>query len=112
VLADIRGCVADCEGVSVADVAWSVGTAEPVESPLVDAVAGAASGVTDSRVYRRSATGGGDAKTLRNRGISTVEFALGTDTAHAVDEYTTVDALVGNALVYTEVPFQYRDQSR
>ena len=112
VLADIRGCVADCEGVSVADVAWSVGTAEPVESPLVDTVAGAASEVTDSRVYRRSATGGGDAKTLRNRGISTVEFALGTDTAHAVDEYRTVDALVGNALVYTEVPFQYRDQSR
>ena len=112
VLADIRGCVADCEGVSVADVSWSVGTAEPVDSPLVEAVAGAASEVTGDRVYRRSATGGGDAKTLRNRGISTVEFALGTDTAHAVDEYTTVDALVGNALVYTEVPFQYGDPGR
>jgi succinyl-diaminopimelate desuccinylase len=112
VLADIRACVADCEGVSVGDVSWSVGTAEPVESPLVDAVAGAASEVTGDRVYRRSATGGGDAKTLRNRGISTVEFALGTDTAHAVDEYTTVDALVGNALVYTEVPFQYGDPGR
>jgi succinyl-diaminopimelate desuccinylase len=112
VLADIRACVADCEGVSVGDVSWSVGTAEPVESPLVDAVAGAASEVTGDRVYRRSATGGGDAKTLRNRGISTVEFALGTDTAHAVDEYTTVDALVGNALVYTEVPFQHGDPGR
>lgn len=46
------------------------------------------------------ATGGGDAKTLRNAGVLTVEFALATDTVHAVDEYTTVDALIGNAMVY------------
>jgi succinyl-diaminopimelate desuccinylase len=109
VLGDIRSCVADCEGVAVADVSWSVGTAEPPESPLVDAVAGVASEVTGGQVHRRSATGGGDAKTLRNRGISTVEFALGTDTAHAVDEYTTLDALVGNALVYAGLPFRWQD---
>jgi succinyl-diaminopimelate desuccinylase len=104
VLADVRSCVADCEGITVEDVSWSVGTAEPIRSPLVEAVASAGEDATGDRVYRRSATGGGDAKTLRNAGIPTVEFALGTDTVHAVDEYTTVDALVGNATVYARLP--------
>jgi succinyl-diaminopimelate desuccinylase len=105
VLRRIRACAADCEGVTVADVSWSVGTYEPVEGDLATAVADVASEVTGDRVYRRSATGGGDAKTLRNEGVSTIEFGLGTDTAHAVDEYTTVDALVGNALVYASLPY-------
>lgn len=104
VLSRIRACVADCEGVAIADVSWSVGTAERPDSPLVEAVASTAAAVTGERVARRSATGGGDAKTLRNAGIPTVEFALGTDTLHAVDEYVPVDALVGNALVYAQVP--------
>ncbi|PCR88954.1 M20 family metallopeptidase [Natrinema ejinorense] len=104
VLSEIRECVADCEGITVADVSWSVGTAEPVESPLVEAVASSAEAATGQRVYRRSATGGGDAKKLRTAGIPTVEFALGTDTVHAVDEYTTVDALVGNATIYAHLP--------
>lgn len=104
VLAEIRHCIADCEGITLVDVSWSIGTAEPVDSPLVEAVASTAESVTDDRVYRRSATGGGDAKTLRNAGVPTVEFALGTDTVHAVDEYTTVDALAGNAMVYTRLP--------
>jgi len=104
VLSEIRDCVADCEGITVADVSWSVGTAEPVESPLVEAVSSSAEETTGERVYRRSATGGGDAKTLRNVGIPTVEFALGTDTVHAVDEYTTVEALVGNATSYACPP--------
>jgi succinyl-diaminopimelate desuccinylase len=107
VLADIRECVAGCEGVTLADVSWSVGTAEPLDGPLVEAVASVAGDVTGERVYRRSATGGGDAKALRNAGIPTVEFALGTDTVHAVDEYTTLDALVGNALTYARVPYAY-----
>ncbi|WP_135366629.1 M20 family metallopeptidase [Halosimplex halophilum] len=104
VLADIRSCAADCEGVSITDVSWSVGTAEPIDSPLVDAVASTAESVSGERVFRRSATGGGDAKTLRNADIPTVEFAFGTDTVHAVDEYTTVDALVDNAVVYARLP--------
>jgi succinyl-diaminopimelate desuccinylase len=104
VLSDVRDCVADCEGITLADVSWSVGTVEPVDSPLVEAVTSTAETVTGERVYRRSATGGGDAKKLRNAGIPTVEFALGTDTVHAVDEYTTVDALVGNATVYARLP--------
>jgi succinyl-diaminopimelate desuccinylase len=104
VLAAVRACVDDCPGITVAAVSWSVGTAEPVGSPLVEAVATGAGEATGDRVYRRSATGGGDAKTLRNAGIPTVEFALGTDTVHAVDEYTTVDALLGNAAVYLQLP--------
>ncbi|USZ71798.1 M20 family metallopeptidase [Natronosalvus halobius] len=104
VLAAIRACVAECNGIAITDVSWSVGTAEPLESPLVEAVASTAETVTGDRVYRRSATGGGDAKRLRNAGIPTVEFALGTDTVHAVDEYTALETLVGNALVYARLP--------
>ncbi|TKX87451.1 M20 family peptidase [Halorubrum sp. SS5] len=108
VLAGIRECVADCEGITIADVSWSVGTAEDPEGPLVEAVASTAAGVTGDRVFRRSATGGGDAKKLRNAGISTVEFALGTDTAHAPDEHVPVDALVDNAVVYARLPAAWR----
>jgi succinyl-diaminopimelate desuccinylase len=110
VLAEIRDCVADCEGITIADVSWSVGTAEAPDSPLVEAVASTAAAVTGTRVYRRSATGGGDAKKLRNAGIPTVEFALGTDTAHAPDEYVPVDVLVDNAVVYTQLPAAWRSQ--
>ncbi|OYR44339.1 M20 family metallopeptidase [Halorubrum sp. Hd13] len=104
VLSRIRACVAGCEGITITDVSWSVGTAEPSGSPLVEAVASTAADVTGEPVFRRSATGGGDAKTLRNAGIPTVEFALGTDTVHAADEYVPVDALVGNAVVYARLP--------
>ncbi len=104
VLSRIRACVADCEGIALTDVSWSVGTAEAPDSPLVEAVTSTATEVTGDRVFRRSATGGGDAKTLRNAGIPTVEFALGTDTVHAADEYVPIDALAGNALVYARLP--------
>ena len=110
-LAEIRDCVAGCDGITIADVSWSVGTMEPVDSPLVDAVATTAERVTGERVYRRSATGGGDTKQLRNAGVRTVEFALGTDTVHAVDEYTTVDALVDTAEVYGRLPWVLADSS-
>lgn len=111
VLAEIRECLDVHEGVEVVDLSWSVGTFEDPESPLVDATASLAAEVTGDRIYRRCATGGGDAKKLRNAGISTVEFGLGTDTAHAVDEYTTVDALRGNAVVYARLPYALADRS-
>ena len=104
VLADIRHCVADCEGITIADVSWSTGTAESIDDPLVEAVASTAEEMSDERVYRRSATGGGDAKQLRNAGIPTVEFAFGTDTVHAVDEYIPVNAIIDNTLVYVRLP--------
>ncbi len=72
----------------MSDASWSVGTYEPLGSPLVEAV---------------TATGGGDAKTFRNAGVPTVDFAFGTDTAHAVDEYVTVEALERNAAVFTQL---------
>jgi len=110
VLAGIRECVADCEGVTITDVSWSVGTAEAPDSPLVEAVASTASAVTGTRIYRRSATGGGDAKKLRNAGIPTVEFAFGTDTVHAPDEYVPVDVLVDNAVVYAQLPAAWQSE--
>jgi succinyl-diaminopimelate desuccinylase len=110
VLADVRECLAEHEGVEIVDVSWSVGTFEDSESAIVDATASLAADVTGDRVYRRCATGGGDAKKLRNAGVSTVEFGLGTDRAHAVDEYTTVQALRGNAHVYARLPYAFADR--
>jgi succinyl-diaminopimelate desuccinylase len=108
-LSEIRACVADCDGITITDVSHSIGTVEPATSPLVDAVASTAAAVTGERIFRRSATGGGDAKQLRNAGIPTVEFAFGTDTVHAVDEYITLDALAANATVYSRLPEQFTD---
>jgi len=101
---DIRACAAGCDGVTVAEVSWSIGTYLAPDEPVVQAVVAAARRVVDGEVHRRSATGGGDAKALRNAGVPTVEFALGTDTAHADDEYTTVDLLRANAEVYARLP--------
>jgi succinyl-diaminopimelate desuccinylase len=110
VLDAIRSVVAEHECVDIADVSWSVGTYEDPDGPLANAVATVATELTGERVYRRSATGGGDAKRLRNTGVPTVEFALGTNTAHAVDEFTTADALVGNAEVYARLPMELASQ--
>lgn len=107
VLDTIRDIVAGHDCVEITDANWSIGTYEDPDGPLVDAVVAVASDVTGDRVYRRSATGGGDAKKIRNADISTVEFGLGTDTAHAVDEFTTRDALVGNAEVYARLPAEF-----
>jgi succinyl-diaminopimelate desuccinylase len=110
-LSEIRACVADCDGITITDVSHSIGTVEPITSPLVDAVASTAAAVTGDRVFRRSATGGGDAKQLRNAGIPTVEFAFGTDTVHAVDEYITLDALAANAAVYSRLPDRFAESA-
>jgi succinyl-diaminopimelate desuccinylase len=104
ILSDIRACLADYPAVSIADASWSVGTYEPIDCPIVEAVTATAHEVVDAPVHRRSATGGGDAKKFRNAGISTVEFAVGTDTVHAADEYVTVEALSRNAEVFTRLP--------
>lgn len=104
VLEAIRECVDDCAGVEITDVSWSRGSYEPPDSPLASSVAAAAERVTADRVFRRSATGGGDAKKLRQAGIPTVEFGFGTQTAHGVDEYITHAALADTAEVYLSVP--------
>jgi len=112
ILADIGDCLDDHPAVSIADVSRSVGSYESVDSPLVRAVTETAAEVADDRIYRRSATGGGDAKTFRQAGIPAVEFAFGTDTVHAVDEYTTLQALEWNAAVYERLPAVFAEHSQ
>lgn len=109
ILKIVQGSVNSHDGVELVDVSRSIGTYESLDSPLIEAITETANGVTDSKIYRRSATGGGDVKTLRNHGVSTVEFAFGTDTVHAVDEYITSDDLMKNTQVFTRLPFQFAD---
>lgn len=108
-LRSIRNCLEGMDGVEITDLSWTSGTFEPIDSPIVTACTRAAAGVVEDRVYRRSATGGGDAKVLRNTGIPTVEFGFGTRTAHGTDEYTTTTALVNNAEAYAAIPYEYLD---
>jgi succinyl-diaminopimelate desuccinylase len=77
----------------------------------VEASARAAESVVDDRVFRRSATGGGDAKVLRHEGIPTVEFGFGTQTAHGTDEFTTTEALSRNVTAYAVLPFEFESRS-
>ena len=110
VVEELRACVEGCPGVRTADAARSVGTCESLSEPVVEATADIAASVLDERVFTRSATGGGDAKTLRNAGIPTVEFGVGTDTAHGPDEYTTAEALLANAETYARLPHTFADR--
>lgn len=109
VLADIRTCLDRHETVTITESSWSVGTFEPPDAPLVQVTEATAGDVIGERVFLRSATGGGDAKRLRNAGISTVEFGVGTETVHAVDEFITEDALRKNASIYAMLPFRFAD---
>lgn len=107
VIDDVRSCLESIAGVAVTGVSWSVGTHLDLDGAIVSATTDVAEAATGERVYRRSATGGGDAKILRNAGIPAVEFALGTATVHAVDEYTTVDILQQNTQVFVQLPEAY-----
>lgn len=106
-LSGIRNCLNGMDGIEITDLSWTRGSYEPLGSPIVEASARAAEHVVDERVYRRSATGGGDAKVLRHNGIPTAEFGFGTQTAHGSDEYTTTEALVRNAISYGMLPVLY-----
>lgn len=110
-LTSIRTCLGAMDDVELTDVSWTRGTWQPLDSPLVQASANAAECVVDDRVYRRSATGGGDAKVLPHRGIPTVEFGFGTQTAHGTDEYTTTEALVRNTAAYAIIAATYPEYS-
>lgn len=106
-LRGIRNCLAGMDGIEITNLSWTRGSYELLGSPIVEASAQAAEYVVDEQVYRRSATGGGDAKVLRHNGIPTVEFGFGTQTAHGTDEYTTTEALVRNAISYGTLPVLY-----
>lgn len=99
----IRRFVSDRAGINIESIEFSQGTYEPPDGPLVETVSAASEAVTGERTLARSATGGGDAKPLRNHGLSAVEFALGTETAHAVDERMTRQALCQTAKIYAAV---------
>ena len=106
-LGGIRNGLAGMAGIEITDISWPRGSYEPLGSPIVEASARAAGPVVDEQLYRRSATGGGDAKALRHEGIPTVEFGFGTRTAHGTDEYTTTEAPVPNAISYGTLPVRY-----
>jgi len=106
-LRSIRGCLTGMDGIELTEVSWTKGSYEPLDSRIVAASVAAGERVVEETVYRRSATGGGDAKVLRHEGVPTVEFGFGTQTAHGTDEYTTTDALARNATAYAALPVEY-----
>lgn len=107
VLSDIRDCLDRHPRVRITEQSWSVGTYESPESPIVRATDAIASDLLGERIYLRSATGGGDAKRLREAGISTIEFGLGTDTVHARNEYITRRALQMNRSFFARLPYSF-----
>lgn len=110
IIQSIRSCLSETAGIKLTDMSWTCGTYERMNSPIVKASASAAERVVEERVYCRSATGGGDAKSLRREGIPTVEFGFGTQTAHSTDEYTTATALARNVTAYAALPYEYAHQ--
>ncbi|MCU4718801.1 M20 family metallopeptidase [Halapricum hydrolyticum] len=104
VLEHIRSCIDARENVSIREVSWTEGTYVDPSAPIVEAVTDAAEGVLPERPLGRCATGGSDAKKLRAAGVPAVECAVGSDTAHSVDEYVTLDALELTAAWYERIP--------
>jgi succinyl-diaminopimelate desuccinylase len=107
VLSPVCSTLADHERVSVQEVSSTAGTYESRDSPVVDPAVEAMRRVTGDRIYRRCASGGSDARLFRNARVPTVELALGLGNAHATDEHTTGGTLVGNAAIYSLVPYLY-----
>lgn len=105
IVSRIRDCLDDRAAATLTDITWSEGSYTDPESAIVRATTDVVDDVVPTPVYRRFATGGGDAQVFREAGVPTVEFATGTGTAHAVDEYTTADKLLQNATAYARVPF-------
>ncbi|WP_424016373.1 M20 family metallopeptidase (plasmid) [Halorientalis pallida] len=102
----IRNCLGDRPGTNVSDISWTAGTYTDPETALVRAATNVAEEVMPTPVYRRLATGSGDAQAFRENDIPTIEFATGTGTVHASDEYTTADKLLQNAQAYATLPFE------
>lgn len=106
VLEQIRTCIDGREHVSIRDVSWAEGTYVEPSAPIVEAVTTAAADVLTDRPLARCATGGGDVKKLRAADVPAVECAIGSDTAHGVDEYVPIDALERTAKWYVRLPGQ------
>ncbi|WP_222919140.1 M20/M25/M40 family metallo-hydrolase [Natrinema sp. SYSU A 869] len=106
IIARIRDCLDARDAATLVDVTCKAGSYTAPDSAVVRAMSRVVDDVVPTPVYRRFATGSGDAQVFRDNGVPSVEFATGTGTAHAVDEYTTVDKLLRNALVYARLPFE------
>lgn len=109
VVSTVRASLEDHAGVSLVETTTCPGSYDRLDHPVAEATASVVGAVADAPVYRRCATGGGDARHLRAAGIPTVEFGFGTDTVHAVDEYTTVGVLARNVRVLAALPYAFRD---
>ena len=97
-------CIRAREDVEIADVSFVNGTYVDPDHPIVRTVVDTGRELTGRRVLRHCATGGGDAKKLRAAGVPAVECAVGSDTAHAVDEYVPIDALERTTEWYLRLP--------
>lgn len=48
---------------------------------------------------------------FRNLGVPHVEVGVGVGTAHAADQYTTVETLIVNAAIYAQLPRHFQATS-
>jgi succinyl-diaminopimelate desuccinylase len=99
-----EGCIQARDDIAIADVSMEDGTFVDPSDPFVEMVTRTGERVAGTQVFRQCATGGGDAKQLRNAGIPAVECAVGSDTAHAVDEYVSIDDIERTTDWYTRLP--------
>ena len=104
-------CITTHEDVSITDISWKDGTYVDPSHPFVDAAVETGQTLTGTRVHRHCATGGGDAKKLRAAGIPSIECAVGSDRAHAVDEDGPIAALERTTAWYARLPWAIEDRS-
>jgi len=100
----IQACIGAKPDISITDASIQEGTYTDADHPFVKTVTEAGRAVGKTRVFRQCATGGGDVKKLREAGIPAVEGAVGSEAAHQVDEYISVDALAATAAWYDRLP--------
>jgi succinyl-diaminopimelate desuccinylase len=106
IVSEMRECTIGRDYATLTDITWTEGTYTKPETDLVRAMARVVDETVPTPAYRRFATGSGDAQVFREQGIPTVEFATGTGTTHATDEFTTLDKLRQNAMTYALLPFE------
>jgi succinyl-diaminopimelate desuccinylase len=99
-----EGCIQARDNIAIGDVSMKDGTFVDPLDPFIEMVTSTGERVAGTQVFRQCATGGGDAKQLRNAGIPAVECAVGSDTAHAVDEYVSIDDIERTTDWYTRLP--------
>jgi succinyl-diaminopimelate desuccinylase len=107
VLDQLRSCIDVRENVSIRELSWTEGTYVDPSAPIVEAVSAAAEDVLSNRPLARCATGGSDAKKLRAVGVPAVECAVGSATAHGVDEFISVDSIERTTEWYRRLPVQF-----